>query len=103
MGLAFPPDFQLKQYFYVDYTDTSGNTVISRFRVTHNPDVADPSSEEIILTVVQPYEEHNGGQLEFGPRDGFLYIGMGDGGSFYDPLGNGQKPDRLVWDLAMSW
>src|ERR1044071_2038375 len=81
LGLAFPPDYARKGYFYVNYTNTAGNTVISRFR--RNPsgaDQADPSSEQIILTVAQPFANHNGGQLAFGPVDKMLYVGMGDGG-----------------------
>ncbi len=95
LGLAFPPEFARKQYFYVNYTNRQGNTVISRFPVTGNPDVADPSSEQILLTVTQPFANHNGGQLQFGP-DGFLYIGLGDGGSANDPQGNGQNRRALL-------
>jgi uncharacterized protein (TIGR03437 family) len=95
LGIAFPPDYARKQYFYVNYTNTAGNTVISRFRVTADRDVADPASEQIILTVQQPFANHNGGQLQFGP-DGFLYIGLGDGGSANDPQGNGQNRRALL-------
>ncbi|MFN0166646.1 MAG: PQQ-dependent sugar dehydrogenase [Bryobacteraceae bacterium] len=95
LGLAFPTDFARKQYFYVNYTNRQGNTVISRFRVTASADAADPSSEQILLTVQQPFANHNGGQLQFGP-DGFLYIGLGDGGSGNDPQGNGQNRRALL-------
>jgi len=97
LGLAFPPNFAEKQYFYVNYTPpTPLRTVISRFRVSAtNPDVADPASEQIILTFNQPFANHNGGGLVFGP-DGFLYIGTGDGGSGNDPQGNGQNTNTLL-------
>ncbi len=96
LGLAFPPGFTTKQYFYVNYTDLAGHTRVSRFRVSAaDPDIADPASEEIVLTIAQPFANHNGGQLAFGP-DGFLYIGTGDGGSGGDPLGAGQDPGTLL-------
>lgn len=94
LGLAFPPEFARKQYFYVNYVDRQQRTTISRFRITG--DVADPSSEEVLLTIPQPYENHNGGQLVFGPRDGYLYIGMGDGGSGGDPQRYAQNPASLL-------
>lgn len=90
LGLAFAPDYAESRLFYVDYTDLNGNTVVSRFAVTDDPDVADPSSESVLLQQEQPYENHNGGELLFGP-DGYLYIGFGDGGSQGDPHGNGQN------------
>jgi len=97
LGVAFPPGYASKQYFYVNYTNLSGHTRISRFQVTDdNPDVADPNSEEILLTIDQPYSNHNGGHLAFGPVDGYLYIGMGDGGSAGDPLNNGQNPGVML-------
>lgn len=92
LGLAFPPGFSSTRRFYVNYTDTSGDTVVARYRVTGDPSVADESSEEVILTIDQPFSNHNGGQLAFGP-DGYLYIGTGDGGSGGDPQNNAQ--DRL--------
>lgn len=95
LGLAFPPDFGAKQYFYVNYTDLRGDSVIARYRVrSDDPDRADPSSETVILTQRQPFANHNGGQLAFGP-DGFLYIGFGDGGSAGDPQNNAQN--RRTW------
>jgi glucose/arabinose dehydrogenase len=99
LSVAFPPGYASKGHFYVDYTDLMSNTVVSRFEITADPDVADPASEQIVLTVTQPYENHNGGQLAFGPDDGHLYIGMGDGGSGGDPLGNGQNPGVLLGKL----
>ncbi len=95
LSVAFPPDYASKGYFYVDYTDTSGDTVIARYGLTGDPDAADPDSEQVILTVDQPYANHNGGQLAFGP-DGYLYIGMGDGGSAGDPGNYAQNPDSLL-------
>ena len=99
LGLAFPPGYSGKGYFYVNYTRTSGETlmtVIARYRITASPDVADPNSEQIILTINQPFANHNGGQLAFGPRDGYLYIGMGDGGSGGDPQNRAQNPADLL-------
>ncbi len=85
LGLAFHPNYEGLGYFYVNYTDGSGDTVVSRFSVTPgDPNIADPGSGFEILSIVQPYSNHNGGQIEFGP-DGYLYIGMGDGGSAGDP------------------
>ena len=97
LSVAFPPGFASKGYFFVDYTNRTGigNTVIARYHVTANPDIADPNSEEILLGITQPYANHNGGQLQFGP-DGYLYIGMGDGGSGGDPLNNAQTPSELL-------
>ena len=85
LSVAFPPNFSQKGYFYVNYTRVpDGATVLARYFVTVNPDVANPASEQIVLAVTQPFANHNGGQLVFGP-DRFLYIGMGDGGSGCDP------------------
>jgi len=95
LSVAFPPGYAGKGYFYVNYTDNSGDTVVARYRVTNDPDVANPSSEEAVLMVEQPFANHNGGQLAFGP-DGYLYIGMGDGGSGGDPQNNGQNPAALL-------
>jgi glucose/arabinose dehydrogenase len=96
LGVAFPPGYATKGTFYVNYTRAGdGATVVARYRVTQNPDVADPASEEILLVIDQPFANHNGGQIAFGP-DGFLYIGMGDGGSGGDPLGNAQNPETLL-------
>ncbi len=96
LSVAFPPDYESKGYFYVNYTGKSGDTIVARFSVTADPDVADPGSEEIVLTVDQPYANHNGGQLAFGPADGYLYIGMGDGGSAGDPQNRAQNPAELL-------
>jgi uncharacterized protein (TIGR03437 family) len=98
LGLAFPPGFEQKQRFYVDYTDRNGNTVIAMYRVTSNPNVADAGSEAVLLNITQPFANHNGGQIRFGP-DGYLYIAMGDGGGAGDPQGNGQRLDTLLGKL----
>lgn len=91
LGLAFHPRFMENGYFFVNYTDRAGNTHISRFSVlAGSPDQADPASELQLLYVPQPFPNHNGGSLAFGP-DGYLYAGLGDGGSAGDPLGNGQS------------
>jgi glucose/arabinose dehydrogenase len=97
LGLAFPADFLSSGYFYVNYTSNpNGATTISRFHVSAaTPDSADPNSEEILLTIYQPYSNHNGGHVAFGP-DGYLYIGMGDGGSGGDPQNRAQNPDSLL-------
>ena len=99
LSVAFPPDYAARGHFYVDYTSRSGDTVVSRFGLTADPGVADPTSEEIILTIPQPYANHNGGQLAFGTNDGYLYIGMGDGGSAGDPDNRGQNPAELLGKL----
>ena len=78
-NVAFPPSYLNHQRFYVSYTDTNGDTVISRFTTSADPDRADSDSEETILTINQPGIYHNGGTLKFGPRDGYLYIASGDG------------------------
>jgi glucose/arabinose dehydrogenase len=101
LGLAFPPDYAAKGWFYVNYTEGRGapdlRTVIARYRVSpDNPDLADPASEERILVVNQPFDNHNAGQLAFSPLDGYLYIGLGDGGSGNDPQRNGQNPAALL-------
>ncbi len=91
LGLAFPPDYATSGLFYVHYTNPSGDSRVARYSVSPNdPDSAVLSSEQIVLSVNQPYGNHNGGNLEFGP-DSMLYIGFGDGGSANDPQANGQN------------
>ena len=96
LGLAFHPDYATNGYFYVNYSNNSGNTVISRFtRSTANPDIADDTSELQLLTYIQPYANHNGGDMAFGP-DGYLYISSGDGGSGGDPENRAQNLTTLL-------
>lgn len=96
LGLAFDPDFSTNGYFYLNYTNPEGNTHISRFSTSNsNRDSADANSEVVLLTVEQPFANHNGGQLKFGP-DNYLYIALGDGGSGGDPFNNGQDPSTFL-------
>src|SRR5687767_8885895 len=90
LGLAFHPSYTQNGRFFVNYTDLSGHTHIAEFRATPTSDVADPSTERLVLFVTQPFANHNGGGLAFG-NDGMLYAGLGDGGSGGDPLGYGQS------------
>jgi len=93
LGLAFHPDYSQNGYFYVNYTGRGGDTFISRFQASGNS--ADPNSESILLNVEQPFPNHNGGVLVFGP-DGYLYAGLGDGGAQGDPFGNAQNTGVLL-------
>jgi glucose/arabinose dehydrogenase len=90
LGLVFPPDYSTSGRFFVHYTDLDGDTRLSSFQVTADPGVADPASEAVIFAADQPFGNHNGGQIAFGP-DGYLYLGLGDGGGAGDPLGTGQS------------
>ncbi|MDH4299104.1 MAG: PQQ-dependent sugar dehydrogenase [Dehalococcoidia bacterium] len=100
LGLAFDPDYQGNGYFYVYYSAADPRrSVLSRFSLDEeNTNIADPQSEVVIMEVAQPYSNHNGGQLAFGP-DGYIYIGLGDGGSGGDPLGNGQNLSTLLGSI----
>ena len=99
LGLAFTPDYPNSGTFYVNYTNKIGDTVIARFAVSSgDPNQADPASELPILQLDQPAPNHNGGMLAFGP-DGYLWIGMGDGGAANDRFGNGQNPQTLLAKL----
>lgn len=97
LDIAFPPGFASGKTFYANYTNKTGvgNNVIASFRVGSDPDRAEPATRRQLLTIVQPFVNHNGGELAFGP-DGLLYIGTGDGGSAGDPKGNGQRKDTLL-------
>lgn len=95
LSVAFHPDYAANGTFFVNFTDTRGDTRIERFRVSADPTRADPASAELVLTVAQPFSNHNGGLVAFGP-DGKLYIGMGDGGGGGDPEETGQDPMRLL-------
>jgi glucose/arabinose dehydrogenase len=111
LSLAFDPGYQSNRFFYVDYTDLNGNTRVVRFR--SNGTSAIRSSAKQLLFVRQPYANHNGGQLQFGP-DGKLYVGMGDGGSAGDPQNRAQnlrvrlgkllranvRAKRIRWSIA---
>src|SRR5262245_36732420 len=97
LGMAFHPSYAANGFFYVNYTrKPDGATVVARYSVSANPDVADRGSVLPLLVIAQPFDNHNGGMLAFGPNDGFLYIGMGDGGSGGDPFNNAQNPDVLL-------
>ena len=99
LGLAFHPDFSDNGRFFVDYTDLAGDTVVSEFALaTGDSNRGDPLSEAMILTIEQPFSNHNGGDIAFGP-DGYLWIATGDGGSGGDPQGNGQNPQGLLGKL----
>ena len=99
LGLTFDPDYGTNGRFAVHYTDQAGDTRVSIYiRSTADPDRADPGSEQLVLAVDQPFENHNGGQLVFGP-DGYLYLGLGDGGSGGDPQGHGQDLTDLLGSI----
>jgi glucose/arabinose dehydrogenase len=95
LGLAFHPRYAENGYFFVNYTDKGGDTVIARYRVSADSSLADPTTELRLLQVEQPYANHNGGDMAFGP-DGYLYISLGDGGSGGDPRNNGQSLETLL-------
>jgi uncharacterized protein (TIGR03437 family) len=95
LGLAFPPGFTASGRFYVNYTDRAGNTVIAMYRVSADLNVADRDSETVLLQIQQPFSNHNGGALRFGP-DGMLWIATGDGGSAGDPRNNAQSLASLL-------
>jgi glucose/arabinose dehydrogenase len=103
LGLAFHPDYQHNRRLFVDYTRSGaggdeGDTVVAELRASADGATLDPTTERVLLTVDQPAANHNGGQLAFGP-DGYLYIGLGDGGGGGDPFGNGQNPDALLGSI----
>jgi glucose/arabinose dehydrogenase len=98
LGLDFHPDFETNGRFFVDYTNNNGDTVVARYRVGADPDRADRDSEIPLFTIAQPFSNHNGGQVAFGP-DGYLYVGMGDGGGGGDPRENAQNDDTLLGKL----
>lgn len=96
LGLAFHPDYQANGRFFINFTNLSGNTVVRRYNVSGNPDSADVSSSFDIITINQPFSNHNGGMIAFGPNDGYLYIGMGDGGAANDPGNRAQNKKELL-------
>lgn len=95
LGLAFHPDYQTNGRFFIQYTDTGGDTRVVEYKVSSDADRADAASAKELLFIDQPYSNHNGGHLAFGP-DKKLYIGTGDGGAANDPKGNGQKKTSLL-------
>ena len=106
-SLAFHPDYLDNGLFYVHYRASegthgldNGTTVVSEFSVSDDPDVANPDSERVLLTVNQPNWNHNGGTIAFSPEDGFFYLGLGDGGGGGDPDENGQNPDTLLGSIV---
>ena len=100
LGLAFHPNYATNGRFYVNYTASSpsGDTVIAEYTVSADTHVADPASARILMTIEQPFSNHNGGMIDFGP-DGYLYIGVGDGGSGGDPLQHGQNTSTLLGSM----
>jgi len=98
LSMAFDPDYGANGRFYVSYTDRSGDTRVVRYRVSADPDRADTATADVILSVDQPYSNHNGGLVTFGP-DGMMYVGLGDGGSGGDPDNNGQDLGTLLGAL----
>ena len=103
LSVAFDPRYASNRRFYVDYTNTAGDTRVVRYTASvQDPDRASTASRRVLLRVRQPYSNHNGGQLQFGP-DGRLYVGMGDGGGTGDPQGRAQDPrSRLGKMLRLS-
>ena len=103
IGFAFHPEFKTNGQLFCHYSSDSARTgakqvasnVISRFKISENPNLVDPDSEEVLLTIPQPFENHNGGAMAFG-KDGFLYFSLGDGGYKDDPLGNGQNLKTML-------
>ena len=96
LGLAFDPDYRDNRYFYVYYSAASPRrSVIARYRASLGTDPVDPSTEKVIMEIGQPFSNHNGGHVTFGP-DGYLYVGLGDGGSGGDPRGHGQNLRTLL-------
>jgi glucose/arabinose dehydrogenase len=96
LGLAFHPDYSSNGYFFVNYTDTLGNTTVARYKLSGDPNQAEPDSQLVILNITQPFANHNGGMLVFGPGDGYLYIGTGDGGAGGDPGNRAQDDGELL-------
>ena len=98
LGIALHPKFTANSFFYINYVDLNNYTVIARYKVSGNPDLADKNSEKVLLHIKQPFLNHKGGQLAFGP-DGYLYVGLGDGGSERDPNLIGQSLNTLLGKL----
>ena len=103
LGMAFHPDYATNGFFFLVYTNEAtpiGNTVLARYQVSAtDPNAADPGSELVLLEVVQPFMTHQGGGLQFGPLDGYLYVGLGDGGAGFDPFCSAQNPGKFLGKL----
>jgi hypothetical protein len=95
LGMAFHPDYLNNGFFFINYTNLAGNTVVARYTVSANANIANAASAQVMITITQDFSNHNGGHLAFGP-DGYLYIGMGDGGSGGDPNNRAQNPLSLL-------
>ena len=98
LSMAFDPEYAANGRFFVNFTDLGGTTRIERFEVGSDPDRADPQSSALLLSIEQPFSNHNGGHLLFGP-DGMLFVAVGDGGSGGDPLGHGQNRETLLGSI----
>ena len=96
LGLAFHPDYFTNGFFYVNYVNKDDISIVSRFSVTDDPEIADEESEKVLLELAQPFGNHNGGHLVFNANDGMLYIGFGDGGKWGDPYNNAQNQNTLL-------
>ncbi len=98
LGLAFDPDYASSGRFYIYYTDVNGDAVIARYLVSGDPDVAQSAADRLLVVIPQPAQNHNGGRMVFG-LDGYLYVGVGDGGGAGDPDGTGQDPSDLLGSI----
>src|SRR5262249_38145535 len=98
LGLAFHPDYATNGRFFVYYTARNGDDTLARYQVSSDPNVANPGSGQVLFAITDPAPNHNGGMLAFGP-DGYLYVGLGDGGSAGDPWGNAQNRSVLLGKL----
>lgn len=96
LGMAFHPDYATNGFFYLNYSNAALDTVIERYERSADPDIADANSAQVIMTIDQPFGNHNGGWMGFGPNDGFLYIATGDGGDGCDPEERAQNIDLLL-------
>ena len=101
LGMAFHPNYNLNGYFFVHYSaESTGNSILTRYSVsTTDSSVANASSQLVIANIDQPYANHNGGQIQFGPSDGYLYMALGDGGSANDPALSGQNMTSYLGKL----
>ena len=99
LGLTFHPDYSNNGYLFVNYVNKNDSTIVSRFKTSDDINVANKDSEKLILSLSQPFGNHNGGHLAFGPNDGFLYIALGDGGKWGDPFNNSQNLETLLGSI----